>query len=239
MAGLARMIRNTPAAHDPAETEIPRPLDDPAFARESGLLDAFRRRLEDVERERSILELEHHLQDRPAKSDGELRWRLRKLKAECRPPAPAAPSPVELAASNPAIARGLAILAGEAIAQAPDFAARMRELDQQRGDLAEAVNAQTEVCDEIAGVLGLRFSKELAPAWNALQIEMYRAAQELARAARRVREFRARITAAGIRPRSDILAMPAVRAPLMLGDETSWDSEISSWRRLLETGGIL
>jgi hypothetical protein len=92
---------------------------------------------------------------------------------------------------------------------------------------------------EIAAELTLEYSLRLRPAWNALQLELYRAAQELARTTRRVRELRASIVAAGIGSRSDVLAMPGVRSPLILGDESDWHSEIAQWRRILEQIGIL
>ena len=67
----------------------------------------------------------------------------------------------------------------------------------------------------------------MAPAWNALQLQMYRSAQELARNVRRVRDLRNRVNAAGFRSRSDILLTPNVRAPLMLGDEGAFGVVVS------------
>jgi hypothetical protein len=165
-----------------------------------------------------------------------LRMRLAQLHTDPPLTPAASPSP---AAPSPAIAAGLEVLAGKPVAPPPDHQARLLEIDRQIAALGAAMMEQAEVCEEIAGALTLDYAQRLQPAWNQLQIEMYRAAQELARSTRRVREFRAKITAAGIGSRSDILAMPNVRAPLMLGDESVYDSEISGWRRILERLGIL
>jgi hypothetical protein len=105
--------------------------------------------------------------------------------------------------------------------------------------LRAAIEEQTAECDRIAGDLSFRYSTELRPAWDRLQIEMYRAAQELVRSAARVRAFRTEMIAAGITPASQVIRMPPIRAPLFLGSESDWDSEISGWRRQLEAWNLL
>ncbi len=239
MSPLKR-LQNATLPSDPMEVAVPRLADDPAYAAASELLTAFAHRRERLQRDQQRIDLERHLNgkmpDPRSSTDTELRKRLRKLQEEApvEAPAPAAP-----AAASTAIAAGLAVLSGAPVAPVLDHQARIQEIDRQIGALGDAIREQTEVRDEIAAALTFEYAQRLQPAWNVLQLEMFRAAQELARATRRVREFRAKITEAGIQSRSDILAMPNVRAPLILGDEFVYDSEISGWRRILERLGIL
>ncbi len=238
------LLSTRTARPDPAETVIPQLRDDPEYAAAAALLAAFRDRLAQIERDRQIIDYEAHFAGRAPESDGEsdaqLRRRLAELRAAAQGVAPVAPvAAAKSPAPSPAIAAARAMLAGEVVPAAPDHRARLLQLDHDRAIVMAAITAQTEAVDAIAGELTLKYATQLRPAWNALQLEMYRAAQELARSAARVREFRAAITAAGIGSRSDILAMPNVRAPLILGSESQFDSEISGWRRILENMGIL
>jgi len=237
--------KNHPVSGDPAEVTIPRLIDDPTFAKATELWTALRDHESRLERYKLQLQLEQHFGDRLASSDSisdrDLRKRLVGLQAEQPIAAQSAvPKAVDRpAGQSPAITRGQEIMNGAPVAPALDYSAKMLGVERQITAITEAIGAQTAVRDEIAGELTLQYSKQLKPAWDALQLELYRAAQELARTTRRVQDFRASITAAGIMARSDILAMPNVRAPLMLGDETVWDSEIATWRRILERLKIL
>jgi hypothetical protein len=241
MASMATKLAAALTKSEPAEVVIPCVADDPTFAAAAELLSAFRTRLERLNRERMRLILERELDGKPvdpkSETDATLRRRLAALRAD--PPLLPHALPAMPGATPPAIALGLEVLAGNAITPPPDHAARMREIDRQIDALGPAINEQGAVCDALADELTLRYARQLKPAWDALQLEMYRAAKELSRATRRVQDFRVAITGAGIRSRTDILAMPNVRAPLVLGDETNFDSEISGWRRILERLGIL
>lgn len=226
---------------DPVEVTIPHLADDAEYAAAIDLLSAFERRKERLERDKQRITLERHLDgktpDPRSSTDTSLRARLRALQTETSGQTSAAPTAP--AGAPAAITAGLAVLSGTPLAPVLDHEAQIQEIDRQIAALRDAIREQTEVREEIADRLTLDYAQRLQPAWNQLQVEMYRAAQELARSTRRVREFRAKITEAGIRSRSDILAMPNVRAPLMLGDESAYDSEISGWRRILERLGIL
>jgi hypothetical protein len=133
----------------------------------------------------------------------------------------------------------MALLAGGIVPKQMDHAAAIADLDRQIIAMHDAVIAQTEVVYEIDAQITLELATDLKPAWDALQLRWYRSAQDFASVTREVRDLRARITAAGIGARSDVLAMPNVRSPLLLGDESAWDSEISGWRRTLERLGVL
>jgi hypothetical protein len=225
---------------DPAEVEIPQLRDDPRYAAAAELRSTFEQRMARLEREKMRMILARDLNGRTpdpkSTSDQALRARLAVLSAE-PPIQPLAPTPT--ASTSPAIALAMEVLNGKPVAAAPDYAAQIQEIDRQIEALYRAICEQAAIVDDIADELTLEYALRLRPAWNQLQIEMYRAAQELARTTKRVQQFRNAITAAGIRSRSDILAMPNVRAPLILGDETHYDSEITGWRRILERLEIL
>jgi hypothetical protein len=155
------------------------------------------------------------------------------------PPLPAGGEAGSTTDTNDAIARGVALMAGYAAPKPQDHATQIADIDRAITVMHDAVIAQTEVVDEIHQQLTLEIANDLKPEWDALQLLWYRSAQDFAAMTRRVQDLRIRITAAGIGSRSDLLAMPNVRSPLMLGDETVWDSEISTWRRILERLGIL
>ena len=159
------------------------------------------------------------------------------MRAELPPQADAPPA--DRVEQPAAVSAGLRLLAGETITPPPDRIERRQELDRELEILDAAIREQQEVRDGIAAQLTVEYAKLVQPRWNEIQLEMYRAAQELARTARRVRDFRAAIVAAGIGSASTILSIPNVRAPLILGDESHYDSEISGWRRTLESMGVI
>lgn len=240
------ILPSRPTRGDPAETVIPRIYDDPAYAEAVALLTAFQRRLAAIERDRMIITYELDFAGRQAEpastTDSMLRARWAALVAEAAAEgsAPVAPAAAAKApAPSAAIAAAQALLAGEPVPVAPDHRARMVQIDRDHTLIRAAIFEQAEIVDQIAAELTFQYAKQLQPAWNALQLEMYRAAQELSRSTARVRAFRSAITAAGIGSRSDILSMPNVRSPLILGNESQYDSEISGWRRILENMGIL
>lgn len=229
-----KLLRN------PVDVEIPQLRDDPAYAAATELLSAFTQRNTRLERERLRLILANDLNGRTpnpkSSSDRLLQARLELLSAE----PPLQPfTPITTPSAFPEIALGMEVLNGKQPQPVRSHQEQMRDLDRQIAALDGAIRKQNEVVDEIAGHLHLEFSQRLRPAWNQLQVELFRAGQELARATKRVRDFTAAMQTAGIRPRSDVLAQAPVRSPLILGEETNWHSEIAGWRRALEQRGIL
>jgi len=225
---------------DAAEVTIPRLSDDPEYAAAAALLSDFEGRLEWLNAERARIDLAEFLRlkapDPKSETDKMLHARLATMNANA---ASAPVSAVAPGSPSPAIAAGIAVLNGATPPPDADHRTQRTALDRQIDRLNSAAVEQQEEVKRIAGELTFRYAKQLQPAWNQLQIEMYRAAQELARSAKRIREFSSAINAAGIQSRTDILATPNVRSPLILGDESFYDSEISGWRRVLERMGIL
>lgn len=237
MAPAARLLKSADA-----EPQIPRVFDDPEYAEAAGLLVAFQSRYQRLEREKHRINLDRHfrirLKGEDTHADKPLRAKLAELEAE--PPLASPPLSPRTAAASPAtIALAIDILNGATIAPPPDYPDRVAELDRQQAVIWQAIAEQQAVVDGIAEDLTYKFAKQLQPAWNALQLEFYRAAQRLAQVTRQVQDFRRATLAAGIRSRSDVLLTPNVRAPLMLGSEDDWHSEITGWRRILESWGLL
>jgi hypothetical protein len=242
MAGLQR-LRNIMAAEPPDEITVPRLADDLEFAAESDRGRAFTVRLERLKTERNGRILEYQLSGRQANpkstSDTDLRTRLAAFLR--LPPIESTSTTVPTAdpSESPAIQAALQVLNGKTPPPVLDHAARLAVLDREIAALELGIRAQNEIVDDLADTLTLKYAQQLKPAWDRLQVEMFRAAQELSRAAGRIQNLRARIVQAGIKSRSDILATPNVRAPLQLGTETEWGSELSTWRRLLEQWGLV
>ena len=225
---------------DPASTPIPKPCDDVQFAAAAQLLAAFHDRRGRLMEERERLELERVLSgDRQAYAGNEpaLRARLAVLHQAtphlAAPPMPAAPG------ASLAIQRGLGVLNDQRIAPAPSRANILEQLDRDLGTLAEAISEQRQIVERSGDELTLKFLPQAREASNALNLELYRACQEVCRSVQRLRDFHARIIDAGHSPRSDMIWVPPVRSPLALGSEAEWGSEISGWRRLLQDRGVL
>ncbi len=233
---MALLRKNDTA--DLSDAAIPDPAVDPDYSRALELLSAFNQRYDRLEKEKQRLRLEAHFAGRSAEKDdytnGQLRIRLSALRAEppLKPELTAAP-----AAPSPAITRGLAVLAGETITPAPSYAAQVADLDRQLAILDPAIREQTEVCSALLGDLSVEYARRLLPAWNAKVLAVFRAAQELSRATTQFREYRAAVMARNIK--TELLRAPNVVSPLQLGSETDWNSEISHWRRTLESWNVL
>jgi hypothetical protein len=235
---ILQKLRAFPAdPADPAEIEIPELRNDPDYAAASALLGALgnhRERLR-LEREKTILQ---RLADAEDWGGNETVLRIRLAALQALPPLAPSAIPAPDAPSS-AIVRALAAMAGKPIAEAPNFQTSIANIDRDSDALDEAIGEQHGILGAIADTLTAEYSERLRPACHALNLEMFRAAQQLARSTNRMRKFRARVSRAGIKDRSDILWTPNVRGPLVLGNEEEWDSEISGWRRLLEGRGVL
>jgi hypothetical protein len=164
----------------------------------------------------------------------ELRARLTALRAlpPLRPQQAAAPD-----APSAAVLAGVAVLNGEPVTAAPSRAAQVAAIDQATAVLGDAHREQMQVCAAILDELTVKYARQLLPAWNGLVLSMYRDAQALSRSTTRFREFRAAVMQKNIR--TELLRAPNVALPLTLGAEEDWQSEISGWRRTLESWGLL
>jgi hypothetical protein len=237
---LAAKFRTAFAPDDPAP--MPRVADDPEFTTASALLATFADHLALLERQKMRLVLERELEgkavDPRSANDAALRARLAALRAP-PPPAPAMSGSAAPPTRSPAIGAAIAIVHGAPLPPTPDHAAKLAELDRRHAAIREAIFEQTAEVDRIANELSLKFCVQLQPRWDAAQVRMFRAAQDLAAAAQQVRDLRRDMVDAGIRPLSQVIRMPPIRSPLVLGSEMDWNSELAGWKRLLDSWGLL
>jgi hypothetical protein len=241
MAFGSGRLRSASAAGDDS-APVPKLSDDIEWAAASSLLHDFSARRERLKIERDGRDLEHYLRGRDInpKSPTDVALRERLSIFLKFPPLESTPSAVPAGSkASPAIAAGLAVLGGQPLAPVRDHHSQMAAVDQQIDALDRAVREQASVLADITENLSLEYAKKLQPRFDSLNVELYRAGQHLAQAAKKMRELRAEVVRSGIVGQSTILRTPNVRGPLMLGDETHYDSEISGWRRLLEQWGLI
>lgn len=222
------------------DLDVPQVADDPDYARAAAVLTAFVEHAEGLRQERRRLQLEGHFQNRPARDNSPADQGLLAQLIALRSLPPLSPTPTPAPASaSPAILAGLAVLAGEPVVPKPGLQEQVQLVDRQLAVLSDACRAQQEIVDAIRDEVSARYAKQIKPRWDAIVLSMYRDAQQLARSTAEFRDLRAKIVRAGITGNSVVLRAPNVRTPLVLGSETDWGSEISTWRRLLESWGLL
>jgi hypothetical protein len=224
-----------------SDIRIPDLRSDPRLAPAAELLAAFRAKAEQLICKRKRLVLERLLADRapdPRSSDDvTFRMQLAALRAE-ETPSPAAPTDPGIAPSKVAL-DALAVVRDLPFTPPPTHEGQMAIIDRQLAALDAGIREQTEAVAQITGEITYEISKTLKPVWDEIELARYHAAEEVSRAERRAREFVAKLIAAGITPRSDVMGSFNARGPLMTGSESDWGSEISMWRRFLEQKGIL
>lgn len=240
MSILPRRNVTAAAAEPLAANAIPDVWADPRLVPAQALLTQLRAGHTRLEREHERLQLARLLRDRKPEprsiTDSSHRSRLADLEGDVRIP-PEKPPASD--GANEAVRAALEALEGKPFSPPPSHQAQLAEIERRLEMLRLGINDQSQTVDAIRDDLTAEYSQRLQPAWNSLQLEMYRAAQELSRMYARVIDFRAAIVKAGIDWRPDLLPIPNVRAPLQLGFEAHFDSEISQWRRIIENRGIL
>jgi len=238
---LRKTETETPDAFEPPQVM---PLgDDAEYAAAVKLLTALKaretRRQEELER----LALESHFENRPnGTSDGprdaRLRERLTKLQALPAywrgndDPAPLDIPPV-------ALARGVALLRGEDVSPEMSRAERLARLHREGQTLDEAIRHQDGVVERRRGDLSHEVCQGLKAHHDTVLLEFYRAAQALSAITDKEREFRAAVLMAGYEISPHVISPPFISAPLLLGSERQWDSQISAYRRFLEKMGVV
>jgi hypothetical protein len=222
------------------EVVIPKPLDDPAYRAATDLLAQFSNRIDLLQRARLRVTYEVHFSTRSPENDSETDKTLRQRLADLAADPPLQPVPAAApSAPSPAIAKGLAVLAGETVAPPPSFTARIADIDRQIEALRPAYAEQRERCAALLDELSFEYWQELKRHWDTFVVRDFFDAQQLSRSFARHRDFHRSILAAGIRFRSDVLKEPNIQMPLLLGDEADYNSGISYWRRLLEDWKVL
>jgi hypothetical protein len=219
-------------------SSIPHITDDPTYAEAAALANSFAAAEKRVDDEILKLELELWLRSKsrefPSKA-AQMRISLQRVADRLGAPPPAPPTAGESRSAE--VSAGLAVLRGELPdTSAPDPRAA---LQARRLVLHNAWRAQTEILEEIAADLSSQVAIRFQAKHWELHLALYRAAQEMARAACQEREFRALIVQQGYTWHPNIMPAPALPETLTIGDERYSGSRISEWRGFLERMGML
>jgi hypothetical protein len=165
-----------------------------------------------------------------------LRARLAKHRATVPAPNAEEPPAGELPAS---VAAALEIIRGS---RPPSRVSRQKLIEQLENDkdvIRAAIIAQTTVVDALRDELSSALAARLVSKHRELTLAIFRSAQAFAAASDAEAEFRRAVVDAGFTWREDLLRGPQLRAALVLGSESTFDSDISRARRALEELKIL
>ena len=224
------------------EADVPPIGDDAGLARAASILRALQDGAERVRRESDALAIEWELASFSPASDGPRRSMMRERAKMLRRRLAEgdAGAPAEDASDMPpAVKRALRLLDDGRVDKIQDIPARQKELSGHAEVFDAALRAQGGLVEGIRRDLSEALARRLRDQHWLLLREEFHAAEALSAATDRERAFRAKIMAAGYQWRPDLTPRPAVRSTLTLGTTASYDSEITTWRRILEQQGIL
>ncbi|MGA8094769.1 MAG: hypothetical protein WB823_10955 [Steroidobacteraceae bacterium] len=208
------------------------------FADASAVLRTLGDGLAQIEAAADVVRIEGYLADKPSDARAQiLRDRLARHRGTAKPQE----HPSAVSADVPATVReALELLRGGARhARRIDRKARLLQLADDREVIREAIIVQQGIVDGIRSELSERVARSVAAEDRALALEEYRCAQKLAAAAAARLKLRSSIVAGGYIWRTDLMVPGPLRASLILGSESDFDSNISLTRLLLEQWKIL
>ena len=196
-----------------------------------------------LEKERDRLGLETYFADNRSLTnttpdgprDKMLRARLQRLQAD-NPPKPQAVIP---GAPDPLVAAALALLDGAKAVPAETRATRQIAVDRELQVVGAGLTVQEAAYAEMESKLSHRKSEALRPEHDTMILEIFRATQALTRLVDAERAFRADILRGGYMISPDVIGPPNMSGLLSLGSEQQHDSQISTYRRHLESLGVL
>jgi hypothetical protein len=153
-------------------------------------------------------------------------------------PEPVQPKPGELPKS---IREALEVFnSDEAAKFAPTRIARQIELQNMEIVVEAGLRDAAEMVRALRDEIGDGQNRLVQKAHSALNVQLFRACQAVAEIAEQERALRSAVAAVGYTVRSDILPNPAVlSALLLLGSELDHNAQISQFRRLLQSRGLL
>ena len=123
---------------------------------------------------------------------------------------------------------------------APTRMARQTELQTKQEIVETGLRDARGLVKVLCDGIGDGQNRAVQKAHSALHVQLFRCCQAVSEAAEQERATRAAVAAAGYTVRSDILPAPAVlSALLLLGSELDYQSQISQFRRLLQSRGLL
>jgi hypothetical protein len=211
--------------------------------------------LNGLKRDRDIVKTEDYLGRQDALGEGRQKSRgrsslrlvtredsLRRRLAELRASAPRAAKQASAPEGAPSeVTAALELLRTGARPPRRDVRRVLEQLDRDIATVNEGLVAQKNIVaclkDELSAQV--QTARGIKSAWDAIRIAKYRAAQALAAATDDERALWRSIIEAGYTRRDDLLPTPVLRAALVLGSESEFDSEISRARRWLESAEVL
>jgi hypothetical protein len=168
----------------------------------------------------------------------EFRERRDRLKAKLKVGTVESPAP-KADALPETITRALEVFSDKAVKDRPAPGARLAELDEMEITVSAGLYDISAMIAQMRGDAGYEQAVALQKRHGALSLELFRAAQKFAEAAEAERSLRVAYTSAGYPPRYDVLPGLQLGAVLVLGNESDYTSQLSSYRRFLETRKIL
>ncbi len=207
-----------------------------SFADAMSILRMLQDGAEGLQRQLDVLRLEDFVGDvgRLARDPRKvaIEARLTKMKAAVPQPAAAA-----VQADHPAaVVQALELLRTDS----PRLSRRIdrKELGARLLDdldvVRAAISVQSEIIDQIRDRLSMEQARKAAPEYRAMIVRLFRNLQQVAHTTDELRDFHRSVSAAGFTARPDLLPALPSRAPLVLGSESTHDSEISRARLMLE-----
>ncbi len=154
------------------------------------------------------------------------------LPAKQAEPASADGMPADIACAFP-------LLVGERVAAPEDRDAKPKRLHAEKAMIERAQAKLAPLIEEIRDKQSLAIAELLAPEYRKLQRHIFELALALSEAVAAEREFTAAPVLAGYADRCDVLGRRRLDAAARLGTLDSWDSQISGFRRELQSLGVL
>jgi hypothetical protein len=153
-------------------------------------------------------------------------------------PDPAPPKAGELPAS---IREALTVFdSDEPVKFTPTRISRQLELQTKQEVVEAGLRDAMDMVRALRDEIGDGQNRLAQKAHSALHVQLFRALQVVSEIAEQERAVRSAVAACGYVVRTDICPAPAVlSALLLLGSELDYQSQISQFRRLLQTRGIL
>jgi hypothetical protein len=208
----------------------------------------LRGHLERIEDERALISVERYLSGAMSSAGvsppqgakaAEFTARRDKLRAKLQiDAAPPAPKAGELPAS---VVEALEVFRSDTAEKyrAPQ-PSRQTELQTMEIVVVAGLSDARAMLETLRGEAAYDQAKALEKRHGTLLVSVFRAGQQFAEAAAAERDLRTALTSAGYGPRSDVITAPGILgAILVLGDERDWASQISQFRRFLESRKLL
>jgi hypothetical protein len=137
-----------------------------------------------------------------------------------------------------AIGRADRMLDGQNLADDRDTQTKLRELEKKIAILRPAIGKQQELVDRIRGELSLEAGRLVQDRHRKALVKILDAARALLSAANAERRVRRELLDLGYEVVESVVPAPRLATPLILGDESFYDSAIANFARQLKDLGI-